>query len=186
MAKTTKLSSTVTVEQYEELERNNDRQRIARFVRDRFNERYFCPIEAAPRQHKHGFASLAVCCLVIETLESFYQGLGDTNRKSARMFRNFFARNTPLRVFGDDDWFYNDIRCGILHLGETRNGWRVMRSGPLLDKVGKTINATKFLHELRKVVDSYASQLVNDDNHWERFKEKMRTVCDNCELAKQT
>ena len=133
------------------------------------------------RLYKHGFASLAICCLTIETLESFYQGLGDTKSHSKRMFREFFARDTPLKVFGGgNDWFYKDIRCGLLHQAEARNGWRILRSGPLLDMKAKRINATTFLHELQQAVDVYADRLC-DDAYWTLFKKKMKAVCANCQ-----
>jgi hypothetical protein len=177
----TKLSSSVTVAQYKRLEESNERQAVAQFVRERFDERYFSPIESTPREKKHGFTILAVCCLVVETLESFYQGLGDTKGKSKDMFASFFSRDTPLKVFGGgNNWFYYDIRCGILHQSETRNGWRVRRTGPLFDPNDKVIDATKFLRELRRAVDTYAAQLVHDDRLWELFKKKMQAVCDNC------
>jgi hypothetical protein len=124
---------------------------------------------------------MAVGCLVLETLESFYQGIGDTKNQSRKIFREFFARDTPLKVFGgDDDWFFKDIRCGLLHQAEARNGWRIGRSGPLLDTKAKKINATKFLIELRRAVDGYARAL-NDDQQWALFKRKMKAVCKNCE-----
>lgn len=146
----TKLSSTVTVQRYLELEAAGDREAIARFIEKRFDERYFIPMERRDRSRKHGFALMAVACLVIETLESFYEGLSDTRRVGGQTFRNFFARNTPLHVFADGgNWFYDDIRCGILHQGEARRGWRIMRQGPLLDSGGRSINATRFLRELR-------------------------------------
>lgn len=177
----TKLSSSVTVARYKELEEKNERQALAQFIRERFDERYFRPIESTPAKDKHGFTILAVCCLVIETLESFYQGRGDTKHHSKEMFCCFFARDTPLKVFGGgNDWFYFDIRCGILHQSETRKGWRIRRSGLLFDPNGKVINATQFLRELRRAVDAYAAQLVHDDTLWELFKKKMKAVCDNC------
>ena len=55
-----------------------------------------------------------------------------------------------------------DIRCGILHRAEARRGWRVRRSGPLLDPKVKVINATRFMKELRVAVDRYASTLETD------------------------
>lgn len=73
---TTRLSSSVTVAKYRALEAAADRRELAHFVRDRFDERYFIPIESS--RNKHGFAALAIACLVIETLESFYQGREDT------------------------------------------------------------------------------------------------------------
>lgn len=177
----TKLSSTVTVARYRELAQNDDRQALAQFVCERFNERYFRPIESTPAADKHGFMIMAVCCLVIETLESFYQGKEDTKGCSKEMFDAFFKRDTPLKVFaGGDDWFYKDIRCGILHQSEARGGWRIFRQGPLVDMPTKRINATRFIRELRKVVDTYANQIQHDDALRAQFKKKMEVVCNNC------
>lgn len=180
-ADNTKLSSSVTVSQYRKLVQNDDRQTLAQFVRDRFYERYFRPIESTPKGAKHGFMIMAVCCLVIETLESFYQGLGNTRNVSWRMFRDFFARGTSLNVFaGNENWFYNDIRCGILHQGEARNGWRIVRNGALLDVPNKRINATKFIQEMHRAVGAYTDELRHDDALWKAFKTKMNAVCKNC------
>ena len=175
----TKLSSSITVAQYQALEAADDRQPLAEFIRQRFDERYFAPVENSAS--KNGFAMMAIGCAVIETLESFYQGLADTKGASRRMFRDFFKRKTGLAVFGsDDDWFYGDIRCGILHQSETRGGWRVLRKGPLLDTSAKTINATRFLREMRKAVDGYVLEIQSDDASWANFRKKMAAVCENC------
>lgn len=177
----TKLSSTVTVLQYYKLEEQDDRQAISKFIRMRFDERYFIPIESTPSSSKHGFTTLAICCLVIETLESFYQGLDDTKGQSRKLFNDFFQRETPLKIFaGDNDWFFTDIRCGILHQSETRNGWKILRRGPLLDKQQKTINATSLINSLRSSVKDYSMQLLHDDNLWNSFRSKMKSICANC------
>ena len=107
--------------------------------------------------------------------------MGDTKDHSKALFRDFFSKHdTPLKIFANNgDWFYKDIRCGILHQGEARAGWRILRSGPLLDEKAKTINATKFLHELQKAVEAY-SELLKNDKFWILFKKKMEAVCDNC------
>ena len=140
----TKLSATVTVSRYRELVKVKDKAVLADFIEERFDERYFRPVERSAS--KHGFAIMAVACLVVETLESFYQGRADTRGVSKKMFRDFFARDTSLNIFRNgDDWFYDDIRCGILHQAETRNGWKILRSGSLLDERNKTVNATAFL-----------------------------------------
>lgn len=176
----TRLSQSVTIGSYRSLVASGDRRLLSAFVRERFDERYFDPINNSTS--KHGFTSLAVACVVIETLESFYQGLADTKGKSRRMFKSFFSRDTPLKVFGgDDDWFYSNIRCGILHQAETRGGWRILRKGDLLDINSRTINATKFLHELRATVGIYADQLEYDETLWGMFKAKMESICKNCE-----
>ena len=102
MSESTKLSSSTTVAQYRTLEAAGDRKAIGQFFVERFDERYFRPIEDS--SSKHGFAVLAVACLVIETLESFYQGRPDTKNVSTQMFRDFLARDTPLKVLaGGDD-----------------------------------------------------------------------------------
>jgi hypothetical protein len=175
----TRLSSSITVAKYRALEKANDREALAYFIRERFEERYFRPVEDSCS--KSGFASLAVSCLVVETLESFYQGLPDTRYKSAKMFCAFLSRDTPLKVFaGDDNWFFEDIRCGILHQGEVRNGWRVLRKGPLIDTDRRTINATQFIRALRKTVEMYAEAIIVDDDLWRNFQRKMKAICDNC------
>lgn len=179
MSDSTKLSSSTSVARYKKLEEANERRKLGEFLVERFNERYFQPIEDS--MSKHGFAVLAVACLVIETLESFYQGRPDTRGVSAKMFREFLARETPLKVLAaGNDWFYNDIRCGILHQSETRGGWKVRRKGPIVDAQGKTINATAILRALQKEVALYAQQIETNDVLWENFQKKMRAVCANC------
>lgn len=93
----------------------------------------------------------------------------------------FFARDTALKVLaGGNDWFYKDIRCGILHQSESRGGWRVLRSGPLLNAQAKTINATAILRALRWDVRRYAQKIQTDEQLWKNFCKKMGTVCANC------
>jgi hypothetical protein len=177
-----KLSSSVTVRRYRELEQAGDRKALADFVRERFQERYFRPVERS--DSRHGFLLMAVACLVIETLESSYQGLGDTREKSKKMFREFLKRDTPLKVFGrDGDWFYEDIRCGILHQAEVRAGWRIRRDGPLLDTTARAINASLFFAEVLHAVEVYAQNLEQNDECWASFRRKMQTVCKNCSNA---
>lgn len=175
----TKLSSSVTVARYRALEAADDRATLAHFVCERFDERYFNPIENSTSTH--GFASLAVACLVIETLESFYEGREDTRSVSSQMFSDFFRRDTPLKALGaGGGWFYTDIRCGILHQAEARGGWRVIRTGPLLDTATRAINATKVLRQLQIAVRAYAEAIRTDDALWVLFKKKMKAVCANC------
>lgn len=175
----TKLSSSITVNNYRKLEASGDRKEIGKFIYQRFDERYFRPILVS--SNKHGFTLMAIGCLVIETLESFYQGRRDSVRISKRMFRDFFNRDTALKVFSsEDDWFYSKVRCGILHQAEVVGGWRIICTGALLNSVDKTINATKFIQELQKVLEDYAIQLETDELLWSNFKLKMDAICQNC------
>lgn len=176
----TRLSSTVTAADYMAMEAANDRAGIGRFIVQRFGERYFEPTLTAPR--RQGFTLLAIGCLVIESLECFYQGLGDSTGKSHQCFRQFFARRTGLEVFGGGlkDWFFEQIRCGIPHQAEVTGGWRILRSGPLLDEQQKAISARKFMELLQQAVGDYATQLETNDELWANCRRKMAVICANC------
>ena len=176
----TRLTKTVTVAQYREMEAADDREGCGRFISQRFFERYFEPTVNAPK--RHGFTLMAIGCLVIEALECFYEGKKDSKGTSPQMFEEFFKRPTGLEGFGvDGNWFYKEIRCGILHQAETTGGWRVLRKGKLLDTQERTINATLFVDRLRVAVDTYAVELQTNTRLWRKFKKKMDAVCKNCE-----
>jgi hypothetical protein len=183
MPANTKLSSTVTVSQYLSMEDNKEVEKIVAFVKERFCERYINPMRV-DKTKKSGFAMMALSCLMIETLESFYQGWPTTNRKSELAFCKFFDRNpnfTFIRGFSSD--FYKHIRCGILHQAEVTDGWRILRSGQLFDPSSKSINANLFLNEVESALNSYCDALKTaawEDTIWENFKKKMKAVCDNC------
>lgn len=174
------LAAGCTVADYRRWEASQDRGAIALFMRARFEQRYLTPIQIDPRR-KHGFTMMAVSCLMIEALESFFRGWGDTRGKSERAFVGFFKRWDEFSRFrpvaGD---FYRHVRCGILHQAETTGGWRIVRSGPVL--AGKTVNATRFVRGLGLVIDAYATLLKEEAWEaplWTAFRKKMDAICRN-------
>jgi hypothetical protein len=175
------LSSTVSVARYRELEQTRQRASIARFVEQRFRERYIIPVSC---EGTHGFSILANCCLMIEALESFYQGWENTELMSRQAFESFFKREPRFQVFQPRcDDFYYDVRCGILHHAETKGGWRIGDSGPLLDEESLTINAVEFLRQLGICLAAYTEILCNqawDTDEWVRFRKKMDHVIEHC------
>lgn len=181
------LSSSVTIAKYRQCEMNKDRERIAEFIRERFTERYIKPLRGDPAQ-KHGFCTMAICCLMIEALESFWQGWPDTHGRSRAAFKFFFQRclehGLALGMFSKlADDFYTGVRCSILHQAETTNGWRIQRKGPLFNLDTKTINATKFHNELEKALELYVDILKEsswDSEIWQRLRQKMNAVIKNC------
>ena len=180
IANDTKLTKTITVAKYREFEAAGKRVACGRFIVERFHERYFEPTVNTPT--RHGFTLMAIGCLVIEALECFYEGKKDSKGASAEMFERFFKRPTGLHVFdGEDNWFYKQIRCGILHQAETAGGWRIRRDCLLLDAAQRLINAKLFILALQAAVADYAEQLETDDRIWENFRKKMNAVCTNCE-----
>lgn len=174
-----KLSSTITIRKYNELISANKRKDLGNFIKQRFNERYFAPV--IDSNSINGFAIMAISCLAIEALESFYQGRSNSRNNSNIMFSDFFKRNAEFKIFlSADNWFYRNIRCGILHQAETLGGWRILRSGPLLDKNNKAINAATFIKKLQNIVELYADEIQTDDLLWKNFCKKMTAVCSNC------
>ncbi len=164
--------------------RQGSKKRIAQFLVDRFEERYIEPFKK--NKNKNGFSMMAVACLMIEALESFYQGYENTKNKSKDCFITFFEHCDELKEFrGMEEDFYFHIRCGILHQAETRNGWKIRRRGPLLKKETRTINATEFLNQLEKYLISYSEKLENSDNTadiWKKFEKKMAAIIENCQV----
>lgn len=179
----TELASGFTVRDYESARNARDRDAIAEAIRSRFTERYIGPI-SSDASGKHGFATMALSCLMIETLESFRQGWETSNRQSKAAFCLFFDAAEPFKDFrGHVQAFYTHVRCGILHQAETTGGWRIRRSGPLLDPTALTINATRFLEALRQVLDTFCDSLKGspwDDPVWKRVRTKMNAISKHC------
>jgi hypothetical protein len=154
------------------------RVRLATFVAERLRERYIDPVDALGPEDKNGFAVMALCCLLIETLESFYQGWA-RSPNSELAFCSFFDRHRRFDDFrGYSNDFYRNVRCGILHQGETTGGWTITRrkGHPLFDPSGPRVHATKFHQQLAACVDDYSKQLETrliTDDLWKRFFKKM-------------
>lgn len=161
------------------------------FIRRRLRERYIEPIEALSgtqqlREKKHGFHVMAVSCLLIETLVSFYrgwettEGKGKVRGKSARAFNLFFRTEPRFKMFRGKP-FYKHVRCGILHQGETTGGWTINRTGPLYDGTTR-INAAQFHKQLAVVIDEYVERLRRNEGRLRaRFDKKMKAVLENCD-----
>lgn len=181
----TELAKGVSIADYRELEYRADRDELAAFLSRRFRERYISPLDA-PRDKKHGFCTMAICCLMIETLESFWQGWPDSDSHSRAAFQSFFNRPEAgeLGVFRKhSDQFYKHVRCGILHQAETTGGWRIRREGELFDASTRLINATSFLKELERSLEAYCLKLRDSDwgsDLWKNFRRKMDAICRNC------
>lgn len=182
------LSSQVTVAKYHRLERNQDRDGIARFIYERFSERYVEPLRCAPREKRHGFCTMAISCLMIEALESFWNGWPHTKTCSKKAFGSFFRRcaeeDSDLGVFANHaDDFFSSVRCSILHQAETTNGWRIHRKGDLFDPATRTINATKFHKKMGEALQRYCRTLKGSDWNsevWVNLRRKMRALIENC------
>jgi len=180
----TKLTTTITVKAYRSYKSGQDREKIASLIYSRFMERYIEPFENNPS--KHGFSMMAVSCLMIEGLFCFQKGRKKTGEKGGDVFEQFFSNSSNLKVFtglGRD--FYENVRCGILHQGETYAGWKILRKGKLLERKTRTTNATKFIealkNDLREYTDSLRFELFQSQK-WKCAIRKLDNICNNCLL----
>jgi hypothetical protein len=181
------LSTHVSIKKYREMERARDVNGLADFLYERLSERYIVPVTTS--QQKNGFAMMACACLLIETIQCFRHGWKSSNGAgpSGTVFQEFFASE---RRFGKlKNWageFHSCVRCGILHQGETKDGWRISRSigAPFFHSPTKTIQATKFLNRLDASLREYCRTLKGlawHDDLWRNFRRKMNSIIANCE-----
>lgn len=180
----------VTIQQYLDFIVNKDKVQIADFIFQRLHNRYLKPFlfenTIFIKQFKNGFSIMANCCLLIETLQSFKNGWGDSNNKSSLAFKQFLSSETNFSVFKNKEQdFYVNIRCGILHQGETTGGWIVNRSGQkLFDNINLVVDSVTFAKELEKSLKNYTDNLKTanwDSELWDNFRIKMRKIISNCE-----
>jgi hypothetical protein len=86
-ATNTDSTELASVADYNRAVGKEDRNAIAEAIRRRFTERDISPVSES--KAKHGFTIIAICCLMIESLESFRQGWkssdghGDINDNTA-------------------------------------------------------------------------------------------------------
>ncbi len=163
------------------------------FIRARYSERFFGPIhlltESKATEHRHGFAVMALCCLLVETIESYREGIPSTNRGELRRIEDA-VKQGDLSVPAEysvrqDEWpknaeqpfvdffgfardffgeldgseFYKFIRNGLLHQAQTKNRWLLVRTGQLWDKNAHRVNRDLFARKLEECFNSYLTQL---------------------------
>lgn len=142
-------------------------------LNSRLTERYIEPVEVLlnaekdkkPIEKKFGFTILAIDCLLIETLQSFYQGITDSRTLSRKLFRNFLQQRISFKAFftndADADCFFSNYRCGILHQAQTFNNSKVWTVGQLFIKQGNNviINRDLFHEAVKNEKDIYIDLL---------------------------
>ena len=173
------------------------RVEIARFLDDRYRERFFDPIrylkKAQGNESGYGFAIMALCCLMIETIESYRQGLPSTSKDdmealeklpangtageyslqppfkncNGKVFEEFFKCDSHKKFFPDvpGKSFYLNIRCGLLHQAQTKGGWLIGRKGKYCDEGPPgSINRDEFSERLEECFHEYLKELAAEQN----------------------
>jgi len=170
--------------------RNRNPVELAQFIEERHSERFFRPIRALGKalgnEQGYGFAMLALCSLLIETIQCYREGLPTTDRREFRglmslqkvpqdyrleeqnwksskeVFRRFFHRYQRIFQELPGVRFYKHVRCGLLHQGQTKRGW-IIRCGGTTDwhkqKGEIIINRDGFLKALDSCSEKYLTEL---------------------------
>jgi hypothetical protein len=170
--------------------RTRDRNGLVSFVRQRHTERFFQPIQQLRRAKEnaqgYGFAMMALCSLLIETIQSYREGLPTTYSaeltrckqmrrvpkpyripqrttiSGVSAFRRFFQH---FRVEFDGlsgTEFYRKIRSGLLHQAQTKGGWRLTANRARLWET-KTIDRNLFADQLEMAFERHLAELTRAD-----------------------
>lgn len=128
-----------------------------------------------------GFAIVALCCSLVETLQLFRSEGAQTNQ-SFKAFLTDFLDFSPEQA----KHFCAGIRNGIIHEAETR-GWVIRRDEPKDKVVGGVappyvLNRTVFCRKLVNMFEGYLDQLRNpaETNLRERFVHRMSRITEKC------
>ena len=119
------------------------------FFRKRIETRYFSPIKQLIKEDKkagEGFAIVALQCSLIEFLASTrtgqkYKHCPQIEKKkniecgpheychSSKLFIDFLYNQKPFKAYfkskGKADYFYENVRCALLHEARTTGGWKI-------------------------------------------------------------
>ena len=210
---TDKNGKKITIENLENWIKISSKTELANFFFDRFYVRYLKPFEFENdeyiKSHKNGFAIMTSCCLLIETFVSYTElEFKDTSFKSERCFGYFFLKHKEFNCFAKGGLeinkyeklttkklnnkgipydFYKNVRCGILHNGETKNNWKILRKGKLFDEENKSINATKFMSNLVLVMRRFQNDLLfsdfNNSDIWKTYKKRLEYLIEKSHTA---
>ncbi len=204
MDKTIELAKGVSIELYLDWEKEENKIQISEMVYQRFYERYIKPYSFPnanfKKEYKNGFAMMGSACLMIESYMAFKKGEEDTKGIGRDCFCEFLNTESEFSTFKDTSTnssgqylksalpskFYYNVRCGILHQGETKEGWTITRENgtTLFDKSSLTVNAYLFLLNMDKVLKRYESELKKanwNDIIWEKLRDKFGFVIKNCQ-----
>ncbi len=153
---------------------------------DRIQGRFFNVIgKLLDDPNKNGFVIMAIDCLLIETFYQFKEGLSSSPYSQNRsLYTNFLRKEFPY-IFNEEKAhiFYRDIRCGILHSAQTKNGSQLTfgkeYSVDLFESGKIRVDVINFSIDLRDYYDHYVEQLecCNEIYLRENFIKKMRYIC---------
>lgn len=205
---TDNYGNNITVGQLQNWIKSESQVELADFFYHRYYGRYIKPFDFKDseyvKKYKNGFAIMTSCCLLIETFVSFTEpNFLDTNQKSEKCFGYFFLTQKEFIEFAKNGLklseytsqsgkrlnnkgipydFYKNVRCGILHNGETKNNWKIVRNGNLFDTTNKRINSYLFMSKLKDIMQEFRDELKKssiDQKIWITYKSRLEYLIQN-------
>lgn len=173
---------------------SDDWKQAIDIFQDRISGRFLNQVKLIENNTFSGFAVMALDCLLIETLNQFWFGIDDTNEcyrsRNWQSFRDFFKRSNHFYTFFPDDVskvFYNQVRCGLLHQAETKQGTLInFKKSTMVNKIdpldiskGLEVNRKLFHAALIQEFEDYCKKLLdsNESTMRENFIKKMNSIC---------
>lgn len=137
-------------------------------------------------EYKNGFLIMVSCSMLIETFASFLTGQNETpygkaNEMFLKVFKYAEINDNELKIFLSKKDFYKNIRCGLLHQGEVKGGFKITRKGNDL-LIGNKINAVLFFNAIKKLLLKYKEDLSEgrwESNDWDSCRLKLRHIINN-------
>ena len=167
----------------------------------RVESRFLKPIQWILDKGKdkgEGFSAVALQCILIEFLESFYQGKiytpsSDPNHfeynKSERLFIDFLMNHHPFSNYFQKKksarGFYSNIRCGLLHEAATKETSRIksgFHSNDIIDFI-ENYDTNMFVYKdnfFKAIIDylrSYKEELFKNKSLKINFVRKFDDIC---------
>lgn len=176
--------------------RSDDWVKMVAIFRDRLDGRFLEPVDhiaAAPEIGEFaGFSIMALDCLLVETLNQFYQGLDETPRGHKEQFWKFFCASEhfqPDFTKEVSDIFYSHVRCGLLHQAQTKKGTLIRADqGKMVNPApggvanGIIVDRVLFHNALKQEIETYIGNLGSDDEANENLRTNfIRKMCFICE-----
>ncbi|WP_394886327.1 hypothetical protein [Clostridium butyricum] len=168
---------------------NDDWNRAIQIFDDRIKGRFFRVINDIMDKENYnqdGFAIMALNCLLIETLMQFKEGYAETPQRRNKKEYAKFLRNEFPEIFRNQKIagiFYTDIRCGILHSAETKNGSQLtFNKTYVIKEIGLNtikVNVEQMTNILNEYYLNYIERLrdANENRLRISFLEKMDSIC---------
>ncbi len=176
---------------------NAQKDELVRFIHERYKERFFGPIhvlrQASGNQRGFGFAIMALCALLVETIQCYREGNPSSDERelkelskrpenstaptpyrlsspfnvgSGEIFKRFFSCPEHQKFLPgvDGQVFFKKIRCGLLHQAQTKDGWRITRNGSFWDLKAASINRDEFSLRLEQCFNGYLRELSTESD----------------------